>query len=363
MAKAATKKPSLTERLLKNTTLKEHTTTLDRSTLHIDKKLYQTPVPIMNVGLSGTLDGGLGAGLGQIAGPSKHFKTLFGLIMVSAYLREHDDAVCLFYDSEFGAGKSYFASLGIDPARVIHCPITDIEQLKFDVMQQINEIQRNDNVIVFIDSIGNLASKKEVEDALDKKSVADMTRAKQLKSLWRMVTPHLTIRSIPMIFVNHTYETQEMYSQTVVGGGTGGIYSSDWIWVVGRSKEKEKKSDKHISGYSFNVRVQKSRYVKEDSKFSVSVSFDRGMNIWSGLLDLAEELGYVASKVSKSKVFQRVGIDDDETWFTQRKTDSKEFWNPVFATDFPEAVRKKYQLATTELIHTDEEIVGDDDDE
>ncbi len=36
-------------------------------------------------------------------------------------------------------------------------------------------------VIIVVDSVGNLASKKEVDDALEGKSVADMTRAKQMK--------------------------------------------------------------------------------------------------------------------------------------------------------------------------------------
>ena len=54
--------------------------------------------------------------------------------------------------------------------------------------------------------MGNLASKKEVEDAEAGKSVADMSRAKAFKSLFRMVTPHLTLKDIPLIVVNHTYK-------------------------------------------------------------------------------------------------------------------------------------------------------------
>jgi len=199
-------KPSLTERLLKNSTLTKRTETLDNSKVHSNKKLVPTVVPAINIGLSGSPMGGLGCGLTMIAGPSKHFKTLFGLIMAAAYMKAKPDAVCLFYDSEFGAGQSYFKSVGIDPQRVVHTPITNIEELKFDIMNQLDHIEEEDDVILFIDSIGNLASKKEVEDALDMKAVADMTRAKQLKSLWRIVTPHLTLKDIPLIAINHTYQ-------------------------------------------------------------------------------------------------------------------------------------------------------------
>ena len=62
--------------------------------------------------------------------------------------------------------------------RVLHTPITNVEELKFDLIKQFEELDRDDNVIVVIDSIGNLASKKELEDALSEKSVADMSRAK-----------------------------------------------------------------------------------------------------------------------------------------------------------------------------------------
>ena len=78
--------------------------------------------------------------------------------------------------------------------------------MKHDVMQQLNNFERDDHVMIIVDSVGNLASKKEVEDALDGKSVADMTRAKQMKSLFRMITPHLTIKDINAIVVNHTYK-------------------------------------------------------------------------------------------------------------------------------------------------------------
>jgi RecA/RadA recombinase len=209
---------SLLEKLKKNSTIKD-TSILTDSKFFGAKDLIQTAVPALNVALSGKLDGGLTPGLTVFAGPSKHFKTAFSLLLAKSYLDKYDDGVVLFYDSEFGTPQAYFDTFAIDTSRVIHTPITDIEQLKHDVMSQMNGIERGDHVIVVVDSVGNLASKKEVEDALDGKSVADMTRAKQMKSLFRMVTPHLTIKDIPMVVVNHTYQTMEMFSKAVVSGG------------------------------------------------------------------------------------------------------------------------------------------------
>ena len=164
---------SLLEKIKKNSTIKE-TAVLSNSKFFTKKDMISTAIPAINVALSGRLDGGLTPGLTMWAGPSKHFKTAFSLLMAKAYLDKYEDGVVLFYDSEFGTPQSYFDAFGIDTDRVLHTPVTDVEQLKFDIMQQLQNIERGERVIIVIDSIGNLASKKEVEDALDQKSVADM---------------------------------------------------------------------------------------------------------------------------------------------------------------------------------------------
>ena len=79
-----------------------------------DKDFTPTDVPMVNVALSGDMDKGLSSGLTVLAGPSKHFKTSFALLMAAAYLKKHPDGAMLFYDSEFGSPQSYFETFGID---------------------------------------------------------------------------------------------------------------------------------------------------------------------------------------------------------------------------------------------------------
>jgi RecA/RadA recombinase len=280
---------SLMDKLKKNSTIKE-TSILSKSTLFNEKDMVQTEVPMVNVALSGRIDGGLTPGLTMWAGPSKHFKSAFSLLMAKSYMDKYKDAVMLFYDSEFGTPKKYFETFDIDMDRVLHTPLTDIEQLKFDIMNQLKDISRGDKVIIVVDSIGNLASKKEVDDAIEGKSVADMSRAKQVKSLFRMVTPHLTLKDIPMVVVNHTYKTMEMYAKDVVGGGTGSYYSADNIFILGRQQEKDTTG---ITGYNFVINVEKSRYVREKSKILITVDFETGIQKYSGLLDVAIEGNFV----------------------------------------------------------------------
>ena len=345
---------SLKEKLIKNSTI-DMTSTLTDSKVYTKKDVIPTPVPMINVALSGSIDGGITPGLTMLAGPSKHFKTGFALLLASSFLRKYKDGVILFYDSEFGTPQGYFKTFGIDFDSVVHTPITDIEELKFDIMTQMKNIDRGDKVMIIIDSIGNLASKKEVEDALEQKSVADMTRAKQLKSLFRMITPHLSLKDIPMAVINHTYKTMELYAKDVVGGGTGSYYGSDNIWILGRQQDKD---GTEIQGYHFVINVEKSRYVKEKSKIPITVSFEGGINRWSGLLDVALDGGYIAKPKNGwyAVVDKTTGELKQPNMRAADIVDNKEFWVEMFkTTDFAKYIENKYAISHGAIMEEDED--------
>jgi hypothetical protein len=141
-----------------------------------------------------------------------------------------------------------------------------------------------------IDSIGNLASRKEVEDAENEKSVADMSRAKQLKSLFRIITPKLTGRDIPLVAVNHTYKEIGMFPKDVVSGGTGIMYSANQVFIITKAQEKD---GTDLRGWRFTINIEKSRYVKEKSKLPFTVLYDEGIQKWSALFELAMESGHL----------------------------------------------------------------------
>lgn len=328
---------------LKKNTKSEFTSVLSESKFFTEKDMVPTDVPMINVALSGSMDGGLAPGLTVLAGPSKHFKTSFALIMASAYLKQYEDAVLLFYDSEFGSPQDYFKSFEIDTSRVLHTPITDVEQLKFDIVAQLEGLDRDDKVVIVIDSVGNLASKKELEDAMNEKSVADMSRAKALKGLFRMVTPYLNMKNIPLIAVNHTYKEIGLFPKDVLSGGTGIYYSADNIWILGRQQDKQ---GTEIKGYHFIINVEKSRYVKEKSKIPISVSWEGGVQRWSGLLDVALDGGYVAKPSNGwyCRVDRSTGeLMDPKS--RERDTLTADFWEPILAeTDFREHIKNKFSI-------------------
>jgi hypothetical protein len=225
-------------------------------------------------------------------------------------------------------------------------------------MQQLAELERDDKLIIVIDSIGNLASRKEVSDALEGKTVGDMSRAKAVKSLFRMVLPHLTMKDVPMIVVNHTYMEIGMFPKAIVGGGTGSYYSADNIFILGRQQEKE---GTEVVGYNFIINVEKSRYVKEKSKIPVSVSFDGGISRWSGLLDLALDAGLVVKPTNGwySRVDVSTGEIEDKK-YRIKETDTKDFWMPMITSEkFQTYVKEKYQIASGDIMQGGDEDLFD----
>ncbi len=349
MAKAPKTVTSLTDRLLKAGKI-QGTAILSQSIYFTEADLVKTGIPMMDVALAGSIRaGGFVPGITTWAGPSKHFKTLFGLIQAAAYLQKYPDAVLMLYDSEFGSPLKYFTSVGIDHDRVIHVPIHSIEELRTEMSLHLEEIKRGDKVIMMIDSLGNLASRKEIEDALSGKEAADLTRAKVLKSFFRIVTPHFKSKNINLIVINHTYQTLEMYSKTVLGGGTGNMYATDNLYFLGKQQDREASGDKEVLGYHFIINVDKSRFVKEKSKIPITVHWDGGLQYYSGLFDLALEAGFVA-QVKKGQYvladLETGEVPKVESGDTEKKLMlDVDFWDGLIENEkFNKYVELKYRL-------------------
>lgn len=333
----------LMDKLKKNCTIKE-ASVLSKSKFFSDKDTIQTDIPIMNIALSGSIDGGFIPGVITISGKSKHFKTSFALIMARAYLNKYEDAVLLFYDTEFGSPQDYFESYGIDTNRIFHVPITDLEQLKQEAVKQLKELERNDKVMIIIDSIGNIASIREINNALDGKSTADMTRAAQLKSFFRMVTPIMRLKNIPMVCINHVYDNISSPGSAVIcSGGQGPYLASDVIFVIGRQQEKD---GTDLVGFNFIINVEKSRYVKEKSKFPVQVTYEKGPLKFSGLLDIAVETGHIIKP--SMGWYQRVDKSTGEVLgdkFRAKATQNEDFWKDLLKNEsFNEDIKNLYKL-------------------
>jgi len=347
---------TLMSKLKKASSIKE-AEVLSQSTLFVDKSTTPTPIYALNVALSGDIDGGFRSGLISLAGPSRHFKSTYALVLASAYLKRHQDAILVLYDCEFGISEATLVAAGISPDRVLHIPITSVEELKFDLMKKLtgaDAIKRGEKVIFMVDSIGNLASTKETSDAEKESAATDMgTRAKSIKSLWRLVTPHLTIKDLSLLAIQHVYEEQGMFAKTIMSGGTSGMLSSDVVFFIGKSQEKD---GTDLVGWNFKLKVEKSRYVKEKSVIPIVVTFEGGIQRYSGILEWAIESGHVIKP--SNGWYQLVDKETGEIIggkVREKDTANEEFLGKVVSNpSFKEWVRKQFQLSHGTLVAEDD---------
>lgn len=320
-----------------------------------DIEFVKTDLPILNLAFSGEVDKGLHPGISIIAGDSKTFKSALSLYCLKAYLDRYKDGIGIIYDTEYGITPEYIKTFGIDTSRVLHIPVEHIEQLKFDIVKKLDAIKTGDKVFFMIDSIGQISSKKEVEDATNEKSVADMTRAKALRSVFRLITMPLTKKKLPCVMINHVYKSQDFMPVTVIPGGTSVTYSANTIFVVTKSQEKD--SDGDLGGWNFNITINKSRYVREKSKFSFRVMYEDGIQRYSGLLDLALEEGSIIKP--QNGWYQLIDKETGEiigSKFRAAEAETKDILGTVIERDsFKQFVISKYKLAQTKMI-SDEEV-------
>ena len=181
-----------------------------------------------------------------------------------------------------------------------------------------------------------------------------MSRAKSLKGLFRMVTPYLAMKNIPLLAINHTYMEIGLFPKAIVSGGTGIMYSADNVWIVGRRQQKQ---GTEIKGYDFIINVEKSRFVKEKSKVPISVTWDGGIDTYSGLLDVGLAGGYVIKPSNGwyAKVDKETG--ELSTKVREKDTRTAEFWEDILERDdFKSFVRGGYQIGAVDDVEMELEL-------
>jgi hypothetical protein len=165
-----------------------------------------------------------------------------------------------------------------------------------------------------------LSTTKEVEDTTDGKETRDMTRAQVLKAAFRVLTLKLGRAKIPMVVTNHTYESMGLFSTKEMGGGSGLKYAASSIIYLSKKKEKD---GTEVIGNIIHCKNHKSRLTKENKMVDVRLTYDKGLDRYYGLLELAEKYE-VFKKVSTryelpdgTKQFGKSILSDPETYFTE----------------------------------------------
>lgn len=145
-----------------------------------------------------------------------------------------------------------------------------------------------------------------------------------------------------------------LFENGVVSHNTGGMYSANQVFIIGKAQEKE---GSDLVGWQFTLNVEKSRFVREKSKFPFTITFEGGINKWSGLLDIALELGFVQKP--KQGFYSRIDIETgevEEKLYRAKATNNSEFWEPLLkSTAFKTAVYNRYAISSHSIV-SDEDI-------
>jgi len=282
---------------------------------------------ILNAQLSGSIYGGIPDNrVTAIAGEQATGKTFYAIGIAKDFLDSNEDGAVFYFDSEAAATTDLFKDRGLDPDRVWHFPVDTIEEFRTQMIRILDNLLKTPEgdrkpLLIVLDSLGMLASAKELDDALADKQVRDMTKSQTIKSVFRIITSKLGKLKIPMIVTNHTYKTMNPYGEpSDMGGGSGLKYAASTIMTLTKSKEKD--TSKEVIGNIIKVKTYKSRLTKENTQIATRLFFDkRGLDKYYGLLELGEKHGIFTRKgnrivVGESSVYPSAILADPIKYFT-----------------------------------------------
>ena len=246
---------------------------------------------IFNALLSGSVYGGLPSNkITAIAGESATGKTFFLMGMVKNFLDANPESGVVYFESESAISKQMVVDRGIDPNRMIIVPVTTVQEFRTQALKVLDRYMQQDvdvrrPMFICLDSLGMLSTTKEVEDTADGKETRDMTRAQVLKAAFRVLTLKLGKAKVPMVVTNHTYDVVgSMFPTKEMGGGSGLKYAASSIVYLSKKKEKD---GTEVIGNIVHCKNHKSRVTVENKMVDVRLTYNKGLDKYYGLLDLA----------------------------------------------------------------------------
>ena len=282
---------------------------------------------VFNALLGGSIYNGIPANkITALAGESATGKTFFVLGICKHFLDKNPDGGVIFFESESAVTKELIEDRKIDSKRMVIMPVTTVQEFRHQAITVLDKYNSQDPsdrkpLLLILDSLGMLSTTKEMEDTADGKETRDMTRAQIVKAAFRVLTLKLGKAKVPLIITNHTYDVVgSMFPKKEMGGGSGLKYAASSIVYLSRRKEKD---GTEVIGNIIHCKNYKSRLTRENALVDVRLTYDKGLDRYYGLLDLALKykiFKQVSTRIELpdgSKTFGKTINNDPAKYFTK----------------------------------------------
>ena len=327
-------------------------TVLEDNTLSNVTDWIDTGCLVLNTILSGSLYGGVPKGRITIfAGESGCGKTfILNKILANA---QKKGMIPIIFDTEVAVDKTSAEGVGLDSKNVKYVPVDTVESCRNQIMTFLDGVEEEPELhgkfIISIDSLGNLASEKEINDAGSGKGAMDMgLRAKQLKSMMRMITYKAAITGTTIIASNHTYADPGALHPTLVkqqAGGSGPIYMASILVQMAAKKEKTDNSNendvaltesRNYSGVTLRMLTVKNRFVPAFLQCEAYLNFKTGLDKYSGLRDIAVSHNIIQQSGAT------FAMGDKKLGYYKNWRKDEDLWQEILVS-LEESIKDKYR--------------------
>ncbi len=255
----------------------------------------------LNKLMSGRFEGGSPQGrLVCFAGHSSSGKSLVAASVVAEVVRQGGFA--LVVDTEEALDEAYMKRCGVDTdsenyLRVGVSTIPKCSKIVNDFIKDYRESGETQRAIICVDSLDNLLTDSEQNNVDTKGEVGgdQGQRAKQIKAMLKPWTHSISSLPITIICTKQVYEEQDkmkaLSEPWVVTASTE--YAFSQIIIFEKLIFKDTNSKEH-KGFTLKARSYKNRMAKEKQVVKVEVPFDKGLEPYAGILEIAEQYGVVS---------------------------------------------------------------------
>lgn len=309
----------------------------------------------LNAVLSGSIYGGIANNrVTAFAGEEAVGKSWFAMSAVKQFLDDNPTGRALYFDTEFALDKTFFQKRGIDETRVHISQPDTLEDFRTKVTKILDGVEKMDvserpKIMIVLDSLSNLPSKKEAADALEGSDKRDMTKQQIIRSTFRVITQKIGKLGIPLIVTSHVYQMIGAYVPTKAVSGGGGLkYAASTIVLLSSKKDKD---GTDIVGNIIVAKVDKSRFSKQYQKVELKLDFTKGLDRFFGLLPIAEKYDII------KKVSTRYELaDGSKVWGKDILAEPEKYFTKDILDKIDDVCKREYALGGVSIDEAPEEV-------